>query len=182
MEFVVVAISGKVLILYSKEIKRLEGNQRVLRDGATYYRTRDSLSAASVEQITLRHNELKRRYDDLASEAENLNLKIRRLESVSRAATETVYHIVTEWRDSIIYRAGRIDTLRCASWIDPFITFEMCDNEARIAITDTLVQFVHRVPRSWWFIRFGTKAIRQEVTSKNPHTEIVYTEYIHLMR
>ena len=28
------------------------------------------------------------------------------------------------------------------------------------------------------FIRWGTKAIRQEVVSSNPHTQIVYTEYI----
>ena len=43
---------------------------------------------------------------------------------------------------------------------------------------DTLRQIVHRVPRRFLFIRWGTKAIRQEVVSSNPHTQIVYTEYI----
>jgi hypothetical protein len=54
--------------------------------------------------------------------------------------------------------------------------------ESRIARRDTLVQLVHRVPRKFLFIPFGTKAIRQEVTTKNPHTEITYTEYIVLRR
>jgi len=47
---------------------------------------------------------------------------------------------------------------------------------------DTLQQVVHRVPRRLLFIRWGTKAIRQEVVSSNPHTNIVYTEYIELKR
>lgn len=47
---------------------------------------------------------------------------------------------------------------------------------------DTLQQIVHRVPRRFLFIRWGTKAVRQEVVSSNPHTQIVYTEYIELKR
>lgn len=47
---------------------------------------------------------------------------------------------------------------------------------------DTLQQIVHRVPRRFLFIRWGTKAVRQEVVSSNPHTQIVYTEYIELRR
>ena len=47
---------------------------------------------------------------------------------------------------------------------------------------DTLQQIVHRVPRRFLFIRWGTKAIRQEVVSSNPHTRITYTEYIEFKR
>lgn len=47
---------------------------------------------------------------------------------------------------------------------------------------DTLRQIVHRVPRRFLFIRWGTKAIRQEVVSSNPHTDIIYTEYIEFNR
>ena len=43
---------------------------------------------------------------------------------------------------------------------------------------DTLRQVVHRVPRRFLFIRFGTKAVRQEIVSSNPHTRIVYAEYV----
>ena len=47
---------------------------------------------------------------------------------------------------------------------------------------DTLHQIVHRVPRKFLFFHFGTKAIRQEIISSNPHTKIVYSEYIELRR
>lgn len=52
----------------------------------------------------------------------------------------------------------------------------------RVESIDTLQQVVHRVPRRFLFIRWGTKAVRQEVVSSNPHTNIVYTEYIELKR
>jgi hypothetical protein len=45
---------------------------------------------------------------------------------------------------------------------------------------DTIYQVVHRVPRRFLFFRFGTKAIRQDVWTSNPNSEIVYTEYIEL--
>lgn len=52
----------------------------------------------------------------------------------------------------------------------------------QVVSIDTLQQIVHRVPRRFLFIRWGTKAVRQEVVSSNPHTQIVYTEYIELKR
>lgn len=52
----------------------------------------------------------------------------------------------------------------------------------QVVSIDTLQQVVHRVPRRFLFIRWGTKAVRQEVVSSNPHTQIVYTEYIELRR
>ena len=47
---------------------------------------------------------------------------------------------------------------------------------------DTLVQIVHRVPKRFLFFRFGTKAIRQEVVSMNPHTKVAYADYIELKK
>ena len=47
---------------------------------------------------------------------------------------------------------------------------------------DTLRQAVHRIPRRFLFIRWGTKALRQEIVSTNPHTRIVYAEYVKIER
>ena len=52
----------------------------------------------------------------------------------------------------------------------------------RIRSVDTLRQVVHRVPRRFLFIRWGTKALRQQIVSSNPHTRIVYTEYVRIER
>ena len=41
---------------------------------------------------------------------------------------------------------------------------------------------VHLDPRPIWFFRRGNKAIRQEVTTRNPYSRITYTEYIELKR
>jgi hypothetical protein len=51
-----------------------------------------------------------------------------------------------------------------------------------VRTVDTLHQVIHRVPRKFLFIPYGTKAIRQEVWTSNPNTELVYTEYIELSR
>ena len=52
----------------------------------------------------------------------------------------------------------------------------------RVESRDTLVQILHRVPRRFLFIRWGTKAVRQEILSRNPHTKIVYAEYVKIER
>lgn len=49
-----------------------------------------------------------------------------------------------------------------------------------IESVDTSIQVVHRVPKKNLFFRCGTKEIRQDIMSSNPHTKIVYTEYVQL--
>jgi hypothetical protein len=65
-----------------------------------------------------------------------------------------------------------------------YLTFSGCafNDSANFTIksTDTLIQVVHRIPKRFLFFKFGTKAIRQEIVSRNPHSEIVYTEHIEL--
>ena len=171
-----------VALGYKSEAERLAINQRSLLEQADYYRTRDSLSAASVEALRLKSSELERYRADLVAEVAALNIKVSRLQSVSQTATATTVEIREVVRDSIVYVAGSVDTLRCIEFADPHVTFTGCEYGGRfsgtVELRDTLVQAVHRVPKRWWFFRWGTKAIRQEIVSKNPHTRIVYSEYI----
>jgi hypothetical protein len=175
-----------ITMYINAENKRLRGNFAAALSNAKYYRTKDSLSAASVEQLTLTNAELKRHYADLVREAEGLNLKVRRLQSASRTATVTEFKVETRWRDSVVYKFDTIDTIRCIRYDDPFVVFSFCDTgevvKPYIAVTDTIVQFVHRVPRRFLFLKFGTKGVRQEVVSKNPYTRVVFTEYIKLIK
>ena len=84
-------------------------------------------------------------------------------------------------RDRVI-----IDSMRTFRWRDPWVTVEGVierDSVAcRVESTDTLRQVVHRVPRRFLFIRWGTKALRQEIVSTNPHTRIVHAEYVKIER
>ena len=188
--FIIVILTGSLVISVRschgirEDRNRLSDNQRTLLSNVEYYRTKDSLSAASVERLTLSNREFTRYCDDLEKQVKDLNLKVRRLQSVSQTAIETKYVIKTVTRDSII--PGRMDTLRCIDFRNDYLTLSGCvDREyfsGLIESRDTLVQIVHRVPRKFLFIRWGTKAIRQEVISKNPYSKITYSRYIELRK
>lgn len=169
---------------------RLRANQTSLMDSVRYYRTENGKNAASVQRLELSAAEIRAERDDVAAECRNLHIKIRRLESFSTAQAQTIVDLKTRLcdtvvlhdRDSIIVR----DTLRLFRWRDSWVTVEgLIEGDSvgcRIESIDTLHQVVHRIPRRFLFIRWGTKAIRQEVVSSNPHTRIVYTEYIELKK
>jgi hypothetical protein len=74
--------------------------------------------------------------------------------------------------------------LKCIDFDNHYVRISGCEHNGlfngNIHTVDTLVQVVHRVPRKFWFIKWGTKAIRQEVVSKNPFSKVVFTEYIEL--
>lgn len=68
----------------------------------------------------------------------------------------------------------------CDHWVEINGIIRRDSVECHVKSVDTLRQVVHRVPRKFLFIKYGTKAIRQEIISSNPHTRIVYSEYIEL--
>jgi len=166
---------------------RWEANSEALLEDVTFYKTSDSLNAASVQILTLTKSEYEKHFSDLEAENKRLKLDNKRLESAMRTATKSEYsNLEMQWQERIVYLDGKIDTMRCVDYADGYLTFKGCDEQnvlkADIFIVDTLVQFVHRVPKQWWFFKWGTKAIRQEVLSKNPHTKITYTEYIEIQK
>lgn len=179
--------SGLILLIINnanlrKERNRLSDNQRALLGDVDYYRTKDSLSVAGVERLTLSQGEFSRYCRELEKMVSDLNIKVKRLQSAGQTAVETRYEIRTEVRDSVI--PGRVDTLRCVDYRDDHLTLSGCMDGNRFMGTvesrDTIIQAVHRVPRQFWFIRYGCKAVRQEIVCRNPHSRIVYSEYIEL--
>lgn len=167
---------------------RLSDNQRTLLADIEFYRTKDSLSVASVERLTLTNREFREYADELKQTVEELQLKVRRLQSASRTAVTTAYPVETVLQDTLIIRDTLLvpDTLSRMRYSNNWLTLDgTLDNNVfrgHIESRDTLIQIVHRVPRRFWFIRWGTKAIRQEIVSRNPYSQIAYTEYIELKR
>lgn len=166
---------------------RLSDNQRTLLADIKFYRTKDSLNVASVERLVLTNREFRKYAGELEKTVKELNLKVKHLQSVSQSATETKYLVQTEIRDSIIIRPGKDpDTLSRIDFQDPYLTFSGSITGKQfsglIQSRDTIIQLIHRIPRRFWFIRWGTKAIRQEIVSRNPYSQIAYTEYIELKR
>lgn len=163
------------------ETKRLVGNQRSLMEDVTLYRTKDSLSAASVERLLLTNREFEKYCADLKKQVSALDIKIKRLQSVSSTGVETDYDVDISVKDSVVFRDSTI-ILKCMELHTPYIDVSGCIEKnhfvGNILSRDTLDQVVHRVPRQFWFIKWGCKAIRQEVVCRNPNSRIVYSQYI----
>lgn len=168
-----------------EEKKRLANNQEVLLSDILFYKTESGKNAASVQKLEFTKSELEKHCEDLTKTVDDLNIKIGRIQSASTTVTKTEVEIRTVVRDSIVYREHPM-SLKVINWREPWITLNgVLDGEdfsAKIESIDTLCQVVHRIPKKFLFIKWGTKAIRQEVVSSNPHSKIVYTEYIELRK
>ncbi len=181
------------------ETRRLERNRHALLSQIERYRTKEGEAAASVEALQLRCREFERLRADDAERIRRLGIRLRRVEAAATLAAATGIDVRAPLRDTIVRRefaavcdsgrvaaAVRFDTVRRFGWRDPWVTVEgwirgdsvVC----RVGSIDTLRQVVHRVPRRFLFLRFGTKAVRQEIVSSNPHTRIVYAECVRFVK
>lgn len=177
----VIVVGAKYLL---KENARLENNNSALLQSVKTYRTKADENAASVQVLRLKVGE----YEELrAADAERirkLGIKLKRLESASKSVTKTAVNISAPLRDTVILRDTlRLhDTVRLFRWRDSWVTVDgVIDNDSvscSVTSIDTLHQIIHRIPRRFLFFRYGTKAIRQEIVSSNPHTEVVYSEVV----
>lgn len=174
-----------------RESSRLRSNQQALLADMTFYRTSLDESAAAVEALTLKCSEYRQLHERDTEHIRRLGIRLRRVESVATHASQSSIEISAPVRDTLLPRPAEpllahCDTARHFVWHDAWMKVEGCilgdSVHCHIASCDTLRQIIHRVPRRWLFFRFGTKAIRQEIISSNPHTQIVYSEYIELPR
>ena len=178
---VIIVVGGRILW---GEQQREKSNNQALLQSVNYYKTEAEKSAASVQILRLRCGEFEELRAGDAEKIRQMGLKIRRLESAANSVTQTKLEVVVPIRDTVVIRdtVKTIDTLRLFRWQDNWVTIDGVIDSDSVACTlrsvDTLHQVVYRVPRRFWFIKFGTKALRQHIVSSNPHSEIVYTEYV----
>ena len=175
----------------------LTAERQHLASEVTHYRTLAGESAASVEALRLHTAELERLRSADAATINELRLRLRRVESLTTTALEGTYSasvpilhdttslLVGESHDTTSLLAEGMhhpSPVRHFEWSDGWATvrgrIEEDSVHCEIKTVDTLRQIVHRVPRKFLFFRFGTRALRQEIISSNPHNRIVYAEYI----
>lgn len=198
---VVIAVLATTLSLSVDERDRLRQNQASLCSEVEHYRTRSNEEAATVQILRLRCGEYEEMRAADAERIRQLGLRIRRLESTSKSVTTTSLDLRAPIIDTVILRDSlpattptiaadtaslARDSVRLFRWRDNWVSIEGTIGRDSVACkvesVDTLHQIVHRVPRRFLFFRYGTKALRQEIISSNPHTRIVYTEYIKIER
>lgn len=183
---IVAVVCGIVIYYLIEENGRLERNQRALVGEVQLYRTENDRSAASIEALELTVAEFREAHKRDAEEIESLGIRLRRAESYAKSAMTTTIADTVVVRDTVIVRDSLPRAYRYFAAADAWSRVEgiLYGDSLGYAVQsiDTLHQVIHRVPHKFWFIRYGTKAIRQEVWSSNPNTELVYTEYIELPR
>lgn len=162
---------------------------RALTNSVEHYRTLAGESAASVEALRLRTAELERLRSEDAELIRSLRLRIRHVEALTTTAIEGEYEIVAPIVSDTQALADSMpqpSAIKHFEWSDGWATVRGRIDEdsisCEIATIDTLHQIIHRVPRRFLFFRFGTKTLRQEIISSNPHNRIVYAEYIEVER
>lgn len=178
-----IAIFSSVMLHQSREnIRRLEQNQVALLGDVVLYKTRFEHSAASAAILELRVDELRRLRDDDARKIRSLRVRLNRAESYAKSVTHMRTETAVALRDTVIV----CDTVRLfdAELGHTTLSGRVASDSLYVDVEhrDTIYQVVHRVPRKFLFFRFGTKAIRQDVWSSNPATQVVYTEYIDIAK
>lgn len=164
------------------EKERFKANQASLLSQVDYWTTENEKSAADVLKLTLTANELKQSNEQLKKTADELNIKLKSIQSASTTGAETRIDTVVQVRDSIVYRDNVVIPVKAFDWRDTWVSvsgvIERDSVGLSVSSVDTLTTIVHKVPHKFWFIKWGCKAIKQTVISANPHTKITYNEYI----
>lgn len=175
------------------ESERTRENQDVLLHNGRVEigRTQSGRPIASVQAITLKTSDLKRNPDSLlAVNKKELKIKNSRIMAAATTSTTTQVDVKAAIRPVPHDTCSRIlsgsyrppDVSQTVSWSDPWITLrgeiEGDSMQVHIESRDTLQMIVHRVPKKFLFFRFGTKCVRMEVVSQNPHSRLSYPRVI----
>ena len=167
------------------ENQRLNQNIVALTSDVELYRTRSGESAAEVRSLRLRQSELEQTNEALTDQIGQLKIRLRHINSLATAATQTVVEFSTQIPDTVLRRPV-VDTIRLPLYTDTWNSVQATligDRiEGRFSSVDTLHQVVYRVPHCFLFIRYGTKELRQVITSSNPSTRLVYSSHITIER
>ena len=167
------------------ENQRLNQNIVALTSDVELYRTQSGESAAEVRSLRLRQSELEQTNEALTDQIDQLKIRLRHINSLATAATQTVVEFSTQIPDTVLHRPV-VDTIRLPLYTDTWNSVQATligDRiEGRFSSVDTLHQVVYRVPHRFLFIRYGTKELRQVITSSNPSTRLVYSSHITIER
>ena len=148
------------------------------------WKTKDSISVAKNNTLTLRIAELEKyRKSDLKT-IESLKKKNEDLDNLIKNTSNTEIKVVTEVRDSIVYVDSSYNSIRVFNWADNWakVSGEIYKDEVAINISNKDSLYISAVTVHKRFLGFlwKTKKIKEQnvyAISKNPHTTIENIEY-----
>ena len=166
------------------EQHRLEENQSTLTAENTSLRSALSAQGVSVARLRMTVGELEELRREDAEHIRFLGVRLNHAESLTRLEmVQQLDTIISANNSSVPLLSDSLCRIRWRdSWVSLSADVRPSESHITLTTTDTLFQVVRRVPWRWWIFSWGTKAIRQEIRSSNPHTRLVYAEYIEIER
>lgn len=194
IEFVVI-IGLAVGLLFSvkscsghkAEQNRLLTNQTALMSDIETYKTESGKNAARVTELELTRGEFERLCNEQMATIEDLNLKVRRLESISTTGTETNVTAGADIRDTVfVTRVDSVmvrDTAQYFKWADNWneISGVIKDNHVDCEYhgSDTLNIVVSRAKKK---CLFKPTYYQVDIVNQNPSTSVTYNRTIKLTK
>ena len=179
----VVLLAGALLLLLREHStsRRLAANNRTLTSQLSHSNHLVASQRLSIGRLRMTIGELEELRRGETERVRSLGLSLRNVQSLSLVASSTLL-------DTLLTPspARLSDSIRSPlRWSDQWISLSLTpqadgSHHLHLLSNDTLTQVVHRIPHRWWIFRWGTKAIRQEIYSSNPHTKLVFSEYIEI--
>lgn len=147
------------------------------------FQTENGRLVAQNEVLQLRENELEGLIPQLASEMDQMGVKLSRVESVSTSGFQISNTAIVQLNDSLI-----LDTLatKVFDFGDGYFDIQgmvVGDKQhLEMSYQDTLIQVVYHGERyrPWLWI-FSKRKLMQRVSLKNPNASIYYTQHIEVL-
>lgn len=180
----VILIQKTALTRAKNERNTYKNNTYALMSETQHYKTRDSLNAVSVSELSLKLSEFRQFRQEDAALIATLKVDKKRLESITTAQTQTIYDLRGKVKDSIVYVSKDVtDTLQCLKIATAWFDLDGCTNKDKefsgsLITRDSLLYVEHIEPRRFLFFRFGVRNRKQEIISRNPHTVILDASFV----
>lgn len=149
------------------------------------WRTKDSLSVAKSNTLTLRIDELERYRKSDLEQIKKLKKRNEDLDQIISHQSQTIAEIKTQVRDSIVYVDSSAYKAQVFNWSDPWMKVDgvLVNHEANIKVqsSDSLVVSVVTEHKRFLGFLWKTSKIKSQsvyVVAKNPHTELKDVECI----
>ena len=164
-----------------EERDRYHGNYQALETGMQEIQIRDSLNGIRIRELELSKKELRNYYEgELTKTLKSMDIRLRKMESMTNTAIETTNNINTIFRDTTINDTVRIEKLKYRSeWFDIDIIKQGPQAIVKAVSRDSLIQVVYWDREGLWLTRWmKPKIYWQNIVSANPDSRITYSRYI----
>lgn len=192
-------IAAQRAIYFYQVSQRLSSNQtllleenNMLESSLHKFKLNDSINAARIQVLTLTVSELKNSFPKVIQELKDLQVPIRRVESITSSLLSSSSNITTPVKDTVIIRDSlKIPTISFSYQseflkINGYIVKSLTSPDSIKIQHKTYIpldQVIYRVPRfRFLWINFGTKHLEQIIWTKNPDADIEYSRVIKLSK